>query len=135
MKARIYHAHPICTYGRLAEQREQLLIRQIFPGYEIVDPGLYKKNEEKRLGGMEYCMKLVDSCDALAFSRILGKVTSGVGLEVEHALASGKAVYELIGNGVRQVSEPLAYVSREETLQLYDEWENENLDEWEPEIQ
>jgi len=135
LKARIYHAHARCTYRRQAERREQVIIRQIFPEHEIVDPGLYDENEEKRFGGVEYCIKLVDSCDALAFSRILGKVTSGVGLEVEHALASRKSVYEIIGNGVRPVSEPPAYVSIQETLQLYDEWEDENFDEWEAEIQ
>ena len=135
LKARIYHAHARCTYGRLTEKREQALIRHVFPEYEIVDPGLYEENEEKRVGRMDYCLKLVDSCNALAFSRILDKVTSGVGLEVEHALASGKPVYELIGDGVRRVSEPPAYVSIDETLQLYDEWEHENFDEWEAEIQ
>ncbi len=72
-------------------------------------------------------MKLVESCGALAFSRIQGKVTSGVGQEVEHALALGKPVYELIGNGVRQVFEPPSYVSREETRKLYVEWQMENL--------
>ena len=96
---------------------------------------MYEENEKKRIGGMDYCMKLVDSCNALAFSRILDKVTSGVGLEVEHALPSGKPVFELISNGVRRVSEPPAYVSIDETLQLYDEWEYENFDEWEAEIQ
>jgi len=106
--------------------QEQAIIRQIFPDHEIVDPGLYEENEEKQLGGMDYCMKLVESCDALAFSRILGKVTSGVGQEVEHALALGRPVYEIIGLGVRQVFEPPRYVSREETRKLYDEWENQN---------
>jgi len=126
LKARNYHAHAICTYGRLTEMQEQAIIRQIFPDHEIVDPGLYEENEEKQLGGMDYCMKLVESCDALAFSRILGKVTSGVGQEVEHALALGRPVYEIIGLGVRQVFEPPRYVSREETRKLYDEWENQN---------
>jgi hypothetical protein len=89
LKGRIYHAHAICTYGRPAEQHEQALIRLVFPEYEIVDPGLAKENEEKLLGGMDYCKKLVESCDALAFSRILGRVNAGVGVEVGHALALG----------------------------------------------
>jgi len=76
---------------------------------------------------MDYCMNLVESCDALVFSRILGMVTSGVGQEVGHALALGKPVYEIIGHGVRQVFEPPSYISREETRRLYDEWENQNL--------
>jgi hypothetical protein len=127
LKARIYHAHAICTYGRPTEQSEQALIRQSFPEYEIVDPGLAEENEEKLLGGMEYCKKLVESCDALAFSRIQGKVTAGVGVEVKHALALGKPVYELTDSGVRQVFEPPTYVSREETRKLYVEWMIENL--------
>ena len=127
MNARIYHAHAIVTYGKPIEVREQTLIRQVFPGYEIVDPGLYEENEEKLIGRMDYCKKLVESCDALAYSRIQGKVTAGVGAEVEHALALGKQVYELVGNGVRQVFEPPSYVSREETRKLYVEWMMENL--------
>jgi len=50
LKARIYHAHAICTYGRLIERQEQAIIRQIFPEHEIVDPGLYEENEDKLLG-------------------------------------------------------------------------------------
>jgi hypothetical protein len=126
MRARIYHAHAICTYGRTAEQREQALIRQIFPEYEIVDPGLAEENEEKLLGGMDYCKKLVESCDALAFSRIQGKVTAGVGVEVAHALALGKPVYELTGSGAKQVFETPTYVSIEETRKLYVEWMIDN---------
>ena len=127
MKGRIYHAHAICTYGRPIERREQALIQQLFPEYEIVDPGLAEENEEKLIGGMDYCKKLVESCDALAFSRIQGKVTAGVGVEVEHALALGKPVYEIILHGVRQVFERPSYVSREETRKLYVEWMMENL--------
>jgi len=127
LKGRIYHAHAICTYGRPAERYEQSLIRLVFPQYEIVDPGLAEENEEKLLGGMDYCKKLVESCDALAFSRIQGKVTAGVGVEVEHALALLKPVYELTSDGVRQVFEPPTYVSREETRKLYVEWMIENL--------
>jgi hypothetical protein len=117
----------MCTYGTPTEIREQIIIRKIFPTHEIIDPGSYEENEEKQLGGMDYCMKLVESCDALAFSRIQGKVTSGVGKEVEHALALGKSVYELVGEAVRQVFEAPSYVSREESWELYDQWENENL--------
>ncbi len=95
--------------------------------HEIVDPGSYEENEEKLLLGMDYCMKLVESCDAIAFSRIRGKVTAGVGKEVEHALALGKPAYELVDDAVRQVLEPPSYVSREESRKLYDQWESENL--------
>jgi hypothetical protein len=52
-------------------------------------------------------------------------------LEVEHALASGKPVYELVRNGVTRISEPPVYVSIDETFQLYDEWEYEHFDELE----
>ncbi len=126
MTTRIYYAHAMCTYGTQVEKREQAVIQRIFPGHEIIDPGAYEDNEEKLLGGMNYCLKLVESCDALAFSRIRGKVTAGVGKEAKHALALKKPVYELVGDAVRQVFKPPRYVSREESRKLYAEWKNEN---------
>ncbi len=93
----------MCTYGTPVEKQEQAVIRKIFPNHEIIDPGSYEDNEEKLLGGMNYCLKLVETCDALAYSRIRDKVTAGVGKEAKHALALGKPVYELVSNGVRQV--------------------------------
>jgi len=127
LTARIYHAHAKCTYGTPTEEREQAIIRKTFPQHEIVDPGLEEDNEEKLFGGMDYCLKLVKSCDALAFSRINGEVTSGVGKEVEYALSLGTPVYELAGDSMSQVLAPPKYLSIEETVTLYDEWENENL--------
>lgn len=44
---------------------------------------------------MGLCLRLVEECDIVVFSRLLGKITAGVGKEVNHAMKNGKAVYEI----------------------------------------
>jgi len=106
-------------YGTKQERRERLLIEQHFPGHEIVDPGAIQTNPEKRRRGMEYCLELVETCDSVVFTRFLSVITAGVGKEVNHALSKGKLVHELQGVRVVPVTEPVAYLSREETVELY----------------
>ena len=45
---------------------------------------------------MAYCLRLVEQCDVLVFSRIMKKVTCGVGKEVNHALKKGKILRKVI---------------------------------------
>jgi len=75
---------------------------------------------------MEYCKQLIDGCDVLIFSRLMGKITSGVGLEINHALAKKKAAYELEQNKICIVKEPVKYISRNDTIKLYSVWRNSN---------
>ena len=95
--------------------------------HKIVDPGTYQDNEEKAARGMDYCLELVEKCDSLIFSRILGKVTSGVGKEIEHAFLLGKPVFELVDDVAKPIQKPPAYLSREESLDLYAEWRKRNV--------
>jgi nucleoside 2-deoxyribosyltransferase len=117
----------MCTYYTPTQERELAIIGKTFPTHEIVDPGDYEDNLEKEVRGMEYCLELVESCDALVFSRILGKVTAGVGKEVEHAFSLGKPVYELVGDRARMIYKSPKYVSKEETKDLYAEWKHRSL--------
>jgi hypothetical protein len=126
MSERVYHAHALCTYGTQVERREQEVIRKCFPAYEIVDPGSYEDNIEKLVGGMNYCLKLVESCDILVFSRTLGQVTAGVGKEIKHALALGRAVFEVDGDALKPISSAPVYLSRERTRELYSQWNKEH---------
>ena len=87
---KIYYAHAMCIYGTDDEKEEILKIKNLFPDHAIVDPGTYASNPDKREEGMEYCKKLVFGCDKLVFTRLLGKITSGVELEINHALKSGQ---------------------------------------------
>ena len=72
---------------------------------------------------MGYFFRVIDYCDALVFSRLLGKITSGVGLEVNHALAASAMVYELDNGKISKVCRPVEFLSREETLKLYALWD------------
>ncbi|MCH7562033.1 MAG: hypothetical protein IIC67_11860 [Thaumarchaeota archaeon] len=116
---KIYYAHAMCIYGTDDEDTEMLQIKQNFPDHSIVDPGTYASNPDKRNGGMEYCMKLVSECDKLVFTRLLEKITAGVGLEINYALDSGKLVYELKKDKIKQVKKPVKYISRNDTISLY----------------
>ncbi len=117
----------MCIYDSPTEDREKAMIQKVFPTHEIVDPGTYDDNAEKDVRGMEYCFELVEKCDQLIFSRCLGKVTCGVGVEIERALKSGKPVFELVGDTVKPTQEVPRYLSREETLALYAEWRKRNV--------
>ena len=116
---KIYYAHAMCIYGTDDEEVEIQQIKQNFPDHSIVDPGTYVNNPDKKNGGMEYCKKLVSGCDKLVFTRLLGKITAGVGIEIHHALESGKIVYELKKNKTTQIKKPVKFISRIDTIFLY----------------
>jgi hypothetical protein len=127
---RIYHAHALCTYGTQTERAERRQIRATFPKCKIVDPGQFENSVEKQVKGMKYCFELIRDCDALVFSKLLKKVTTGVGLEIRYALAHHIRVYELKGKSIRQVTKPLRYLSRKHSRDLFRTWRMEK----EPEI-
>jgi len=82
VKPRQRVAHAICMYGWPAERHELATIRRSFRGSSIGNPAAYSDNPEKRRDTMGFCLRLVAEADAVVFSRVLGKVTSGVGKEV-----------------------------------------------------
>lgn len=116
---RIYHSHAMKIYGTPQERLEALLIKRQFPGCMIVNPGTMQTNQEKQIRGMDYCLELVEACDSLVFSRYQKEITSGVGMEVNHALSKGKPVYELQGLNIVQIDQPVQYLSREATVTKY----------------
>jgi hypothetical protein len=119
---RIYHAHALCTYGTRTEKVERRQIKAKFPRCKIVDPGQFENSVEKQVKGMKYCFELIRDCDALVFSRLLKKVTAGVGVEIRYALSHSIRVYELRGKSVRRVTKPLRYLSREDSRDLFRTW-------------
>lgn len=124
---KIYYAHAMCLYGTKCEKSEKRAIKKKFSKAKIVDPGFYERILEKTIDKMGYCLKLVEGCDVLIFSRLLGKITAGVGKEVNHALSKGKKVFELSDGKLLKISSPVGYISRFNSVALYVKWEIENF--------
>jgi hypothetical protein len=55
----------------------------------------------------------------VVFTRLMGKITAGVGKEVNHALKLGKPVFELSNGKLIPRSRKAVYVSRRATINLY----------------
>ena len=68
---------------------------------------------------MEFFKAQVESCHALAFSRLAGEVTAGVGVEVQHAFSKGKPVYEILKEQLIQIWKPVDFLNREQTRALF----------------
>lgn len=116
---KIYYSHAMPLYGTKAELEEKQQIVKHLPEATLIDPGSYQDNPEKRKGGMEYCLRLVEKCDALVFTRFLGKITAGVGLEINHALSKKMLVHELKKGKLQKIQKPVKHLSRDETVTLY----------------
>ena len=113
---RVYYAHAICLYGTEQEKKEVMLIRERFKDAEIINPVNYPAHS------MDFYLRLVDKCHIVVFSYLLGKITSGVGKEVNYALNKDKNVYMLNGVRLFQIKSPVKYISRQCTRELYQEW-------------
>ena len=119
---KIYYSHAMTIYGTEIETNEKLLILKNIPNANIVDPGSFQNNIRKQKEGMSYCLRLVEKCHSLVFTRFLNKITAGVGLEVNHALKKDMPVYELRKDKLRKISKPVTYLSRDDTNRLYRKW-------------
>ena len=122
-KNTVYYAHAMCLYGHPDERKELRMIKDAFPDCKIINPCAYEDHPDKRRDVLGFCFQLIDTADGLVFSRLLGKITAGVGAEVNHALKIGKAVFELQDNEsdweVVRVKKPVRYISRPATRDLY----------------
>jgi len=118
----LYYAHAMPIYGTLAEKHELTHIRCNFPRVRIVNPAKYQNHPEKRRDKMGFCLRLVEASDALVFSRYRGKVTAGVGKEVNHALRVGLPVFELKGKRLQRQRKRVRHLSLDETLRMYYGW-------------
>lgn len=114
---RVYYAHAMCLYRTEREKKELLLIHEKFKDAEIINPVNYQQH-----ACMDFYLRLVDKCHIVVFSRLLGKVTAGVGKEVNYALKKGKDVYMLNEVGLIPIKSPVKCISRQSTIELYQEW-------------
>jgi len=112
----------MCLYGTDAERVQVAAMARLLPYYVIVDPSTLQSHADESKDIMGYFFKVIDYCDALIFSRLLGEIAVGVGLEVNHALTRLIPVYELEDEGILRITEPVAFLSREETLKRYTLW-------------
>lgn len=115
----IYYAHAMCLYGRADERQQLARIRKKFRRSKIVNPADYDGHPLKQADTVGFCLKLVEGCDLVVFSRLLGKITAGVGKEVNHALKIGKPVFELSLAKIVRRTRKVAHVSRRDTIVLY----------------
>ena len=119
---KVYYSHAMAIYGTVKEEKEKRQILENIPEAVIVDPGSFQDNPEKRTGGMNFCLKLVEKCNGVVFTRFLNKITAGVGKEVNHALKKKIQVHELKNGKLRKVNKPVKYLTREATVRLYRIW-------------
>ena len=116
---KIYYAHAMPIYRTAAEERELRKVGSMFPRARIVNPAKYQNHPEKQRDKIGFCLRLVEGCDAVVFSRFRGKVTAGVGKEVNYALGIGLPVFQLTGSRSKRLRSPVRYLSVYETLRLY----------------
>jgi hypothetical protein len=118
-RRRVYYAHAMCLYGELDEWRELKHIRRELSLISIVNPAKYDGHPLKRKDTVGFCLRLVEGCDVVVFTRLLGKIAAGVGKEVNHALKLGKPVFELSNGRLISRARKVTFVSRRATINLY----------------
>jgi len=116
---KLYYAHAMCLYGEADEREELRRIRKRFRRVHVVNPAKYDGHPDKQTDTVGFCLKLIDGCDVVVFSRLLGKISAGVGKEVNHALKTGKLVFELSPNKIIPRNRRVKYLSRAATISLY----------------
>ncbi len=121
-RKKVYYAHAMCLYRSQAEWEEVHAIKRFFRDAKIINPADYSNHPEKRADTMGFCLRLVEGSDVVVFSRLLEKVTAGVGMEVNHALKLERPVLELIGKKIVKQANPVKYITRSDTKALYKKW-------------
>lgn len=113
----VYFSHSLMSYDSVGEEQAMAAIRRHFPNAIVINPKIIRYR-----GDMTPYLTLVSNSDILVFKRFLGKITSGVGLEIKTALNQNIPVYELSDHGLKRIlDEPADILTREETVQLYQE--------------
>ena len=61
----------------------------------------------------------MEKCDELVISKYFGKITAGVGKEINHALSIKMPVHDLWNGKLKKVTRKVKYLSRLATRRLY----------------
>lgn len=122
-RATVYYAHAMCIYRRREERDQLRAIRRGLPRRsQIVNPAVFDGHPEKLADTIGFCLRLVEASDAVVFSRLVGKISAGVGREINHALKKGKPVFEVSGQRLVRRTRRVTYISRRATISLYERW-------------
>ena len=115
---RVYFAHPMVTFDTEQERGQESLIRKAFPDCMILNP---KNSQPIRPEdrGVEWFHRIIDTCDVFVFSRFKGRITAGVGGEIEYAQGKGLQVFEVRDGEVTPFSGSISYMTLEETRAFY----------------
>lgn len=96
MNNRLYFAHPVSDYNTPFEIRCLDLLRNDFPGHEIVNPNTPEHHEAYKQRGMPYFYELVLTCSTLVGVPYRdGEWGMGVWCEAEAMANSGGNVFQL----------------------------------------
>jgi hypothetical protein len=135
-KGRVFYSHSLMSYGTETERREKELIRQRFDDFGIISPKFYDVNREKmteemakfykadhlkRIEKMDFFKTIVSGCQMLVYSKYKNEITSGVAVEVNHAIDIGIPVFELVGNEFVPQNVHVEGLSYEETTEKYEQ--------------
>lgn len=136
-KGRVFYSHSIMTYETQTERVEKELIRNRFDDFGIISPKFYEEgnhekrtdeiakfyegNHQKRLEEMEFYKMIVSGCQMLVYSKWKNEVTSGMAVEVNHAIDIGIPVFELVGNNFVPQKVHVDGLSYKETTEKYEE--------------
>jgi len=124
----IYYAHALCTYGWPRESAELRFLRASFPSHRVINPARFKERD------MGFYRGFVAESEGLVFGRLGGKITAGVGDEVNHALMLGREVFELVAWNpkfpdwtLRRVVRRVRFLTRDESIAMYRRFESGEL--------
>ena len=93
-KLTVYYAHSTALYNTPQETRDIQALSTL--GFEIVNPNSPKHEAGYKKDGMEYFIRIVETCAAIAFrANPDGSMNAGVHSEVMTAKALGKPILEL----------------------------------------
>jgi len=65
----------MCTYGKLDELAALKHIGTRYRRARIVNPAEYDDHPDKRKDTVGFCLRLIEGCDVIVFSRLLDKIT------------------------------------------------------------
>ncbi len=126
----VYYAHVQPIYGTAEEESDADVIGAYFPDHHLVNPAAVSSYKIRDMG---FYLGIVERCDDLVYKRFRGLVMAGVGQEAEHAFRRGIGVYEIADGTITRVHSVPSYLSREETVALFEKLGLRRDNGWKPE--
>jgi len=94
MKLKCYYAHCTSIYNTKQETRDINTLKKL--GFKVINPNSSDSDKKYKTVGMAYFLRLIESCDILAFRAALSfEIPAGISKEIEHAKNINLPVIEL----------------------------------------